>query len=88
MDWTAIIGGALGGAFGALDSLTYTEQERAEHQLLADQTDVQRQLAAAQQTAALASAAAAEQQASTMRFVAILGAGVLGIGLVVLASRR
>lgn len=83
MDWTLLISPVA----GLVDSLIYTPQEQAADQLAAGAAAAQLAAAEAQRQSALAGLAAADTNAKTMRFVAILGAGVVGAGLLVWSMR-
>lgn len=83
MDWTALVAPAA----NLLDSLIYTDQERAADALRAQTADAIQAQSRAQIASATAAAAVAQQQAQTMKFVAILGAGVVGVGLLVWSAR-
>lgn len=83
MDWTALVAPAA----NLLDSLIYTDQERAADALRAQTADAIQAQSRAQIATATAAAAVAQQQAQTMKFVAILGAGVVGVGLLVWSAR-
>lgn len=83
MDWTALIN-PVG---NLVDTLVYTDQEKAAAALAGRQVDAALATARAQQANAAAALTVAQQQAQTMRFLGILGAGALGLGLVVWSTR-
>lgn len=82
--WDSLIGAAA----GLIDGFVYTDQERQADITARQAAEANRALADAQLRAAEAAAQAAAVQAQTMQKVAIIGAGVVGLGLIVWASKN
>ena len=87
MDWTALIGGITGPVFGLIDQAWYTEQEQAADQIARDHAKAISDQADAQRQAAALGFQGAQLQAKTLQTVAFVGAGVVGLGLVVWATK-
>lgn len=83
MDWTALINPVA----NLVDTLVYTDQEKAAAALAGRQVDAALATAQAQQANAAAALTVAQQQAQTMRLLGILGAGVIGLGVIVWSTR-